>query len=127
MILKESKEQEALFEWAELVSGTYPELKLLFAIPNGSHKSIATAMRFKREGLKPGVPDICLPVARGDYHGLYIELKRVAGGKLSVNQGNWLNALNEQGYFAVECEGFDKAREVIERYLKKKIKSNVNT
>lgn len=35
----------------------------------------ATAVALKRQGVKAGVPDICLPVARNGYHGLHIELK----------------------------------------------------
>mgnify|MGYP004433785991 CR=1 FL=1 len=34
-----------------------------------------TAANLKRQGVKAGVPDLHLPVARGGYNGLYIELK----------------------------------------------------
>jgi len=34
--------------------------------------------RFKREGVLAGVSDIFVPVARGEFHGLYIEMKSQA-------------------------------------------------
>ena len=42
----------------------------------------------KRQGVKAGVPDICLPVARNGYHGLYIELK-AGKNKATKNQEKW--------------------------------------
>lgn len=106
-----------LFQWAELASGRYPELKLLYAVPNGSHKSIPTAMKFKREGLKAGVPDIVLPVARGGYHSLYIEMKRTKGGVLSREQLDWQIALLDAGHRVVIARGFEEARRTITDYL----------
>lgn len=72
----ESQEQQRLFQWARMESGRFPELELLYHIPNEGKRSRATGRRMVAEGLKKGVPDICLPVARGGSHGLYIELKR---------------------------------------------------
>ena len=114
----ESEEQCMLFEWAELSQAMYPELALLFHIPNGSCKPINQAIKFKREGLKPGVPDLCLPVARQGYHALYIEMKRSEGGRLSDAQKWWLENLHAQGNKAVVCNGFEEAASVIEDYLK---------
>ncbi len=71
----------------------------------------------KREGLKPGVPDLCLPVAQGNYHGLYIELKRI-GETASKEQEQWIADLREQNYAAYVCAGWDNARRLIEDYLK---------
>ena len=113
----ESEEQQALFQWAALMAPRHYELSLLFAVPNGSHKSIATAMRFKSEGLKAGVPDIMLPVARNGFYGLFVELKRVSGGRLSPEQAEWRAALLSEGYQSVVCKGWDAARKEIESYL----------
>ena len=68
----ESVEQQALFRWANFMSGQYPALLLMYHIPNEGKRSRSTGARMKAEGLKPGVPDICLPVPVGQYHGLYI-------------------------------------------------------
>ena len=71
----ESGHQEALFEWAAYHMDCMPELEYMHHIPNGGKRDKRTAVALKRQGVKAGVPDICLPVARNGYHGLYIELK----------------------------------------------------
>jgi len=113
----ESQEQQAVFEWAKYSRIQYPELDLLYHIPNGGHRGKAAAGQFKAEGVKSGVPDICLPVARGNFHGLYIEMKRERGSFTSENQKQWLKRLLEQGYFAVVCKGWHEAVKVITKYL----------
>lgn len=119
--LTESQEQQLLFEWAVLAAGRWPELALMYHIPNGGSRSKSEAGRFRAEGVKAGVPDICLPVARGGYHGLYIELKRVKGGRVSTAQQGWIAALRDQGYYACVCKGWDDAAHVIKKYLENKI------
>lgn len=74
-IQHEANEQEALFRWAAFVRGRFPEIDLLYHIPNGGSRNRLEAANLKRQGVKAGVPDLCLPVASGKYHGLYIELK----------------------------------------------------
>ena len=113
----ESVEQQCLFRWAEFQSGRYPELKLLYHVPNGGSRKKSEAGRFKAEGVKAGVPDLCLPVACGGYHGLYIELKRLKHSKTSEDQKAWIAQLNEQGYCAVVCKGWEAAAKVITEYL----------
>ena len=113
----ENAEQAALFQWAELASGAHPELRLLYAIPNGGLRDGRTAAILARTGVKSGVPDLCLPVARGGWHSLYLELKRAKGGRVSENQKNWINALNDQGNKAVVCRGWQQAQDMIMDYL----------
>nr|DAW85591.1 MAG TPA: Nuclease [Bacteriophage sp.] len=113
----EAGAQETLFQWAGYQTGKYPELKLLHHIPNGGKRDKLTATNLKRQGVKAGVPDICLPVARGGYFGLYIELK-VGSNKPTKLQNEWLCNLNKQGYLAVVCYGWREAAEMIETYLK---------
>lgn len=113
----ESVEQQCLFRWAAFQSGRYPELKLLYHVPNGGSRKKSEAGRFKAEGVKAGVPDLCLPVARGGYHGLYVELKRLKGSKTSEDQKAWIAHLTEQGYCAVVCKGWEAAAKVITKYL----------
>jgi VRR-NUC domain len=116
-ILTEQKEQESLFNWAASNGSRRPELRLLFAIPNGLRTSIGVALKAKRAGLKAGVPDVFLPVPRGRHHGLFIELKRVKCGRLSPQQKAWLRRLEKHGYKCVVARGFDAARRAIEHYL----------
>lgn len=71
----EAIEQTKLFNWVVLARGKYPELDMLYHIPNGGSRNKIEAANLRRQGVRSGVPDLCLPVARGNYHGLYIELK----------------------------------------------------
>lgn len=114
----ESVEQQCLFKWARMQSGAYPELNLMYHVPNEGKRSRATGGRMRAEGLKKGVPDICLPVARGGAHGLYIELKRTKQWKVTQDQEEWMNALKKQGYQVALCCGWEAASEVIMMYLK---------
>ena len=108
--------QEALFSWCDIQRHRYPELKLLHHIPNGGKRDKATAIALKRRGVKAGVPDLSLPVARGGYHGLYIELK-VGKNTATEKQKEWLKALSEQGYKAIVCNGWQEAAEALAEYL----------
>ena len=118
----EHQEQCALFEWAAWRESRWPELRLLHAIPNGGKRDIRTAAMLKAEGVKPGVPDIFLPVPRGGKHGLYIELKRRKGGTVSEAQQAWIRALCGQGYACTVCHGWDAARDEIMGYLRQEDK-----
>lgn len=111
--MTEKQEQEALFEWAKY----RPDLKLMHHVVNEGRRSIQHTMSLIRQGMKPGVPDICLPVARGKYHGLYIELK-AKGGRLSPEQREWQRALLEEGYCAAVCYGFEQAKQTIDWYMR---------
>lgn len=116
----ESIEQQTLIQWAKMQTAVYPELDLLYHIPNGGKRNIATATRLKKEGVKAGVPDLCLPVPRGKWHGLYIEMKE-QNGKVSKNQEWWIKKLQEQGYYVAVCYGWEEAKETILKYLSNQI------
>lgn len=112
----ESEEQQALFQWAKLQECAHPELALLHHVPNGGYRSPKTATVLKAEGVKAGVPDVCLPVARGGYFGLYIEMK-IKGNKPSNAQLWWIDKLQKEGYLVWVCYGFEAAKEKILGYL----------
>ncbi|OAA94105.1 VRR-NUC domain-containing protein [Clostridium coskatii] len=116
-VASESVEQICLFRWAAYEEGKYPELALMHHIPNGGKRNITTAKRLKLEGVKSGVPDISLPVARNGFHGLYIELKKKKGNGTTKNQDCWLKSLNAQGYYAIVCKGWEEASKEILDYL----------
>lgn len=111
--------QATLMEWAMLMESRWPELKLLFHVPNGGARGKAEAGRLKRQGVKAGVPDLMLPVARGGYHGLFIELK-TEKGSLTPEQKEWLRMLQEQGYAAKCCKGLDEAMRTLTNYMQSK-------
>ncbi len=113
----EDIEQETLMQWTAYATGTYPELNLLYHVPNGGKRNAAEAAHLKRQGVKAGVPDLCLPVPRGKYHGLYIELK-AKNNQPTETQIDWLKALAAQGFKTAVCWGFEAARSVIESYMR---------
>lgn len=94
----------------------FPEAALLFAIPNGGHRHKSVAAKLKAEGVKAGVPDLCLPVARGGYFGLYIEMK-AENGRVRTEQAGWLTALKEQGYATQVAFSDDDALAALDNYL----------
>ena len=113
---KEENEQAALFRWASYAQTQYEELKLMYHVPNEGKRSTVTGARMKQAGLKPGVPDVCLPTAHGGYIGLYIEMK-VKPNKPTENQKQWLRALREAGHFTAVCYTWEEAKNLIEEYL----------
>lgn len=113
----EEEEQIWLFSWASLNLGRWPELGLMHHIPNGGKRSKPEAARFKAMGVKRGVSDIFLPVARGGYHGLYIELK-AKDGKVEKEQKEWIDAVRKQGYCGAVCYGGFEAANLVEAYMK---------
>lgn len=112
----EATEQECLLHWVALHTPAYPELALLYHIPNGGKRTKSEAARFKRQGVKAGVPDLCLPVARHGYHSLYIELK-AGGNKPTARQARWIKALMEEHHMAVTCTGWESAARRIMWYM----------
>ena len=88
----------------------------IFAIPNGGSRDRREAANLKMQGVKAGVPDLCIPVARGKYHGLFIEMK-YGKNKTTALQDEWIALLNKNGYCAAVCHGFDKAKTVIDWYM----------
>lgn len=117
MIPTEDEEQIWLFSWAKINSGKWPELELMHHIPNGGMRSKPEAARFKAMGVKCGVSDVFLPVAKGGYHGLYIELK-AKDGRPEKEQKEWIAAVREQGYYAAVCYGGFEAANLVEAYIK---------
>ena len=113
----EHVEQSALFAWARWAAGRRPELDMLLAVPNGGFRHPATAARLKAEGVKAGVPDVFLPVPCRGYHGLWLEMKRQRGGKVSPEQKEFIAKLKAHGYRVDICRGFEAAKEAIENYL----------
>lgn len=87
------------------------------ASANGGKRNYFEALKFKRMGVSAGFPDIEIPIPSGPYHGLYIELKRIKGGKVSEAQLEWLNYLKDKGYYADVAYGFEQAKEIVIHYL----------
>lgn len=112
----EDAEQMAVISWAGWMINIYPELELLHHCPNGGSRHKAEAVKLKQIGVKPGMPDLCLPVPKGKYAGLYIEMK-CGSNKLQETQKEKLAALARYGHYCTVCYSSREAIEVLEEYL----------
>lgn len=113
----EFQQQSALIKWSIYTGRVqYPELQLLFAVPSGRKRSKIDAGKLKAEGVKAGVPDLCLPVARCGFHGAWIEMKS-KDGRVSLDQNWWHQKLRDQGYYVVVCWDWSNARTALSNYL----------
>ena len=112
--MRETRHQINVIRWSQQPSirSKWPELKLLFHIKNETGEGGGRVMADKAMGVKKGVPDLCLPVARGEYHGLYIELKNETG-RASPEQEWWGEELLKQGYYWETCHGWQSAVRVL--------------
>ncbi len=106
----EHEEQAALFAWADSEGG---DAALLYANVNGQYRK----GQRPEAGLRAGIPDVFLPVARNGQHGLYIELKRTKGAVVSDEQLEWLRVLEGQGYAVGVSYGASQAIATIKDYL----------
>lgn len=123
----EHSHQVALMIWTTLpeVKVMFPELKWLYSNANGGRRgdSVGSRMaeggKMKAEGVKVGVSDLTLPVKRGEYSGLYIEMKRLPGKGVgpSPEQTEFIEFVRGQGFAACVCYGWRDARDVILAYL----------
>ena len=117
---EETADQIALFDLALLLEKQHPELRLMFHVPNEGKRSVYSGAELKRAGLKKGVPDVMLPVARKGYHGLAIEMK-AGKNKPTEDQKKWLTGLAKEGWLCYVCRGYEAAAAVLGEYMDIKI------
>ena len=113
----EHHEQAMLMRWCELNRNAIPELQNFFAIPNGGQRNVIVAQQLKAEGVKPGVPDLFLAYPCNGFAGLFVEMKRLMGGRLSPLQQEWRERLTKSGYAVRICAGWEAAKKEIIEYL----------
>lgn len=113
----ETWEQKQVIKWSQQPSirQRYPELALLYHIPNERVDKVQAAI-LKEMGVKTGVPDLHLPIPSGKYHSLYIEMKAL-DGKPDPEQIWWAEHLKANGNAHAFCYGWQQATEVLQWYL----------
>ena len=118
MAIREDQHQMTLIRWKQQPSimAQWPELALLYHVPNERICDPRYGKKLRLMGVRRGVPDLCLPVARGRYHGLYIEMKSEDGDTTS-DQEWWGEKLQAQGYAWKVCHGYEPAIEVLKWYM----------
>lgn len=115
----EHTEQVTLMQWWSLACHGFgiPEA-CLFAIPNGGQRNVIVAAKLKAEGVRAGVPDLFLACVSSCFNGLFIEMKKTRGGRVSESQKVYLELLKDRGYAVAVCHGWLEAKQSIESYLR---------
>jgi len=92
-----------------------------FAVPNGGRRDIGTAMKLKREGVVPGVPDWIMLRPNALYCGLLIEFKNPNGkGVVSKDQKRIMGSLGSVGYLCKIALTSEEAWSILCEYLEMK-------
>lgn len=117
--------QAAVMKWANLYRmPDHEDLEknsklsdYLFAVPNGGKRNVREAARLKRQGVKAGVHDLMLNIARNCYYGLDMELK-IGTNKLTPKQVEWRDRMTRAGRLTAVCYDIDQVKEIIDEYIK---------
>lgn len=113
---EEHQIQSAFVQWCAWNKKKYPALDLGYAIPNGGARNVIVGAMLRREGVRKGVPDWCLPVPSKGFGGLYIEFK-AAKGFVRTEQYDFLQLLSEYGNMTAICRSCEEAADVVKGYL----------
>lgn len=119
----EGLEQKVLIRWlfAEQQRGTEvgQAYAHIYHVPNGGQRNKKTAADLKQQGVKAGVSDLVVKVARGGWHGLYLEFKATPPhhAATAASQREWLALAESEGYCAVLARGLEEAKEVLREYM----------
>jgi hypothetical protein len=91
---------------------------VVHSIPNGAYTTNAwQKQKLKNEGLLKGCPDLFIAEPKGDYNGLYIEMKKQSNSYVTKEQNEIMNLLENKGYMCVVAKGCKEAIEQFEGYL----------
>lgn len=119
----EEIEQAKVIKWSHKadVRKLMPALRFLHHSPNGGKRDAFTGAQMKALGVKPGFPDLILPVTKFDhlgiaFCGLVIEMKS-ATGSLSVEQKEWKEHFLEQAWDFRLARTAQEARSFLCQYL----------
>lgn len=110
----ESKLQAACIKWFRYEYNKYKDL--YWATPNGGARTTLQGVILKREGVIAGNADTFLAVAKGGYHGFFIEFK-IVKGKQSDPQKNFQQAVEGQGYKYEIIRTFEDFTSTVKQYL----------
>ena len=108
-----------------------PALEWFHAIPNGGSRGDDAKSRkirgaqLKAEGVRQGVADTFLPWPSGEWHGLYIEMKKpserpkseTAKGGVSDEQRRFGEYAKRVGYGWVVCYDWEQAASYLRSYI----------
>lgn len=114
----EEREQARFVRWTHRpdVRALAPSLRWMFHCPNGGKRDAITGGQMRALGVKPGVPDLLMPVLSGRDNGLALEFKS-AIGTTTPEQAEWLAHLEAAGWIAMVVRSGEEARAAVQHYL----------
>ncbi len=112
-MISEHQEQVHFVQWFRRKYGPV----MIFAIPNGGFRSRATAAKLKLEGVVRGIPDLFIPE-----WGLWIEMKKAAGGRISPEQRHTMKYLESVGYSTIVGYGCEDAQAKVDFFVDETLK-----
>lgn len=116
----EYDECRTYFEWAQL----QPMVRdYLIKNVNEGKRSFYSGKRLKAIGLRRGLPDYHLPISNANWHGLWLEMKRIDGKTKTkdYDQVLWIKRLIAAKQYATFCYGAEEAIRITNDYLNNKI------
>lgn len=91
------------------------QIKNYTHVPNETYtESMTQKKKNKDQGVRPGFPDYVILTNKCL---IVIEMKRVKGGEVSDNQKVWLQHFTELGIPNTVANGFDEAKEFVNKYI----------
>lgn len=116
MAFEEDNQLMRFFQWVRFNENKNPSFQSIYHIANERKATPQAGARLKKKGVRRGIPDVCVPIASGVFHGLYIEFK-IKPNKLTPEQKNIANLLIAQGYCVQIAWSAEEAIKILERYL----------
>lgn len=114
IILTEHEEAKLFAEFLNVLQTT-GRINLYSHIANGAFtRNWGTKTKNKQEGVRKGVPDYIIVTER---FVLFVELKRLKGSKIYIEQQQWVDGLQGKTSKAFIAKGFDQAVEFITNNL----------
>ncbi len=89
----------------------------LIHIANQRKCTVQQAMRLQRMGVRKGVSDLFLSIPRGEYHGLWMELKSPKR-KPTKEQVKFAARKRGQGYATAWTDNLEDAMEILAEYMR---------
>ena len=110
----EAKLQKAVVDYIKL---QYPKAKYCASLGGQYQKFVSQRKKAKETGYVAGFPDLQIVEPKGNYHGLFIEIKLNKQCYASGYQKQWIKHLQQRGYRAEICKGFNECINLIDEYL----------
>ena len=126
-VLKMQSEDQLQKMVCDYIKAQYPKVLFNSDMAGAMKLTIGQAVKISKLRSNKGFPDIAIYEPRGEFHGLFVELKK-EGEVLYKRNGeavtehvqeqiNCINLLKAKGYVAVFAIGFDEAKTIIDSYF----------